>query len=138
MPTEASPAISPPLPATLVTSFSSVPVARTSSLPLRELLVTAPAPSWARVVTAEVAVATSPPMASTPPTATPVALAAWSLVFVASIVTSPSGRVTPVPVVAWTVPLLEAVLTVMFTPTNTPPAPAIAEDWAVGAFVAYG
>ena len=78
LPTDASPAIRPPLPAVVVASFSSDPVAATVIAPVRELAVVAE-PSWARVVTLEAALATSAPIASTPPTDRPVALADWRL-----------------------------------------------------------
>ena len=72
-PIAALPAKKPPLPAMLETSFSSVPIAETLSVPATDAVV--PAPSWAKVETLEVAVATSAPTANKPLAATPVELA---------------------------------------------------------------
>ena len=97
LPIDASPAIRPPLPAVLEASFSSVPIAEMPSVPLTSAVV--PAPSWAEVATFALAVATSAPLAKTPPTATPVALAICRLEFTASIVTFPPSAIS-----VWAVP----------------------------------
>ena len=85
LPIEASPAIRPPLPAVLEASFSSVPVAETSSVPAEIVIVLAP--RWPGGDTRGGGGHVGP-IASRPPTATPVALALWRLEFTALIVAS--------------------------------------------------
>jgi hypothetical protein len=97
--TEALPAITPPLPATVLAVLSSKPSAlilRSPSLPEFDVALF---PSVAEVVTLELASAVLEPMAAPSRLTAAARVVAFCLVLLmAEMVTSPSGSLTPAPV----------------------------------------
>ncbi len=69
------------------------------------------------------------------PAAPAVELADCNVVFIAWIITLPSGSVTPELVSACTVPVLDAVAFVASTPRRRPPAPPTEEAYVVGSLL---
>src|ERR1700733_3477131 len=129
---DALPLIRPPLPAVLLASLVSWPLAMTIRLPSVACCVPLPFPSDAVVVTVELEVASAAPSARMRPAVMLCALEVCVVELAAAMVTLPLGNTTLLPMFADTVLSSLASETAAFAPTSAAPAPPVVVALTVG------